>query len=104
MTLWRSRVDGSDKMQLTFPPVLAYEPRWSPDGSQIVFTDVRFDSPWKSYLLSSSGGSPVLLQANTNSGSSDSNEADPTWTPDGKSIVFGRSDRNGKDSIYRLDL
>ncbi len=35
MTLWRSRVDGSDKMQLTFPPVRAYEPRWSPDGSHL---------------------------------------------------------------------
>ena len=88
MTLWRSRVDGSDKMQLTFPPVRAYEPRWSPDGSQIVFMDVRFDSSWKIYLLSSSGGSPeVLTQTNTY-------EADATWTPDGKSIVFGKSDTN----------
>jgi len=29
MTLWRSLVDGSNKMQLTFPAVRAYEPRWS---------------------------------------------------------------------------
>jgi Tol biopolymer transport system component/DNA-binding winged helix-turn-helix (wHTH) protein len=99
MTLWRSRVDGSDKMQLTFPPVRAYEPRWSPDGSQIVFMDVRFDSPWKICLLSSSGGSPeILIQANT------SYEADPTWTPDGKSIVFGKSDKISNSAIYRLDL
>jgi hypothetical protein len=98
MTLWRSRVDGSDKMQLTFPPVRAYEPRWSPDGSQIVFMDVRFDSPWKIYLLSSSGGSPeVLTQTNTN-------EADATWTPDGKSIVFGKIDNISNAAIYRLDL
>ena len=103
MTLWRSRVDGSDKMQLTFPPVRAYEPRWSPDGSQIVFMDVRFDSSWKIYLLSSSGGSPeVLTQSNTN-------EADATWTPDGKSIVFGKTDKidifsNANVAIYRLDL
>jgi Tol biopolymer transport system component/DNA-binding winged helix-turn-helix (wHTH) protein len=108
MTLWRSRVDGSDKMQLTFPPMRAYEPRCSPDGSQIVFMDVRFDSAWKIYLLSSSGGSPeALLQANTNSGSSNSNydwEADPTWTPDGKSIVFGKTNNTGNGAIYRLDL
>jgi Tol biopolymer transport system component/DNA-binding winged helix-turn-helix (wHTH) protein len=98
MTLWRSRVDGSDKMQLTFPPVRAYEPRWSPDGSQIVFMDVRFDSSWKIYLLSPSGGSPeALTQSNTN-------EADATWTPDGKSIVFGKTDKISNAAIYRLDL
>jgi len=98
MTLWRSRVDGSDKMQLTFPPMRAYEPRWSPDGSQIVFMDVRFDSPWKIYLLSSSGGSPeVLTQTNTH-------EGDATWTPDGMSIVFGKTDKISNAAIYRLDL
>lgn len=98
MTLWRSRVDGSDRMQLTFPPVRAYEPRWSPDGSQIVFMDVRFDSSWKIYLLSPSGGSPeVLTQSNTN-------EADATWTTDGKSIVFGKTDNISNAAIYRLDL
>jgi Tol biopolymer transport system component len=108
MTLWRSRVDGSDKMQLTFPPMRAYEPRWSPDGYQIVFMDVRFDNPWKIYLLSSSGGSPeALLQANPDTRSSNSNydwEADPTWTPDGKSIIFGKTNNIGNSAIYRLDL
>ncbi|MGB6402210.1 MAG: protein kinase, partial [Candidatus Sulfotelmatobacter sp.] len=34
-TLWRSRVDGSDRLQLTYPPVLAGLPRWSPDATQI---------------------------------------------------------------------
>jgi serine/threonine protein kinase len=33
-TLWRSRVDGSDRLQLTNPPVFAALPRWSPDGTQ----------------------------------------------------------------------
>jgi Tol biopolymer transport system component/DNA-binding winged helix-turn-helix (wHTH) protein len=98
MTLWRSRVDGSDKMQLTFSPARAYEPRWSPDGSQIVFMDVQFDSPSKICLLSSSGGRPVVLtQGNTY-------EGDATWTPDGKSIVFGKSDRISNSAVYRLDL
>jgi Tol biopolymer transport system component/DNA-binding winged helix-turn-helix (wHTH) protein len=100
MTLWRSRIDGSEKMQLTFPPVRAYEPRWSPDGSKIAFMDVQLNRPWKICLLSSSGGSPELLPQT----SADEAEADPTWMPDGESIVFGKSDGNGKDAIYRLDL
>jgi WD40 repeat protein len=97
MTLWRSRVDGSDKTQLTFPPVRAYEPRWSPDGSRIAFMDVQFNRPWKICLLSSSGGSPELLVQDSNG------ESDPTWTPDGKSIVFAKSDK-ANIAIYRLDL
>lgn len=99
MTLWRSRVDGSDKMQVTFPPVRAYEPRWSPDGSKIAFMDVQFNRPWTIRLVSSSGGgSPELLVKDS------TDEADPTWTPDGKSIVFGKSDANGNGAIYRMDL
>jgi Tol biopolymer transport system component len=102
MTLWRSRIDGSDKMQLTFPPVRAYAPRWSPDGSKIVFMDAQFYRPWKSRLLSSSGGSPELLvQGGTHDAEAD---GDPTWTPDGKSVVFGKFDANHNVAIYRLDL
>lgn len=99
MTLWRSKADGSDKMQLTFSPVRAYEPRWSPDGSQIAFMDVQFDRPWKICLTSPTGGSPEqLLKAATN-------EADPTWMPDGNSIVFGKTDENSSNAaIYRIDL
>jgi len=102
MTLWRSRMDGSDKMQLTFPPVRAYEPRWSPDGSKIAFMDVQFSHPWKIRLLSSSGGSPELLVQGVTDAAEE--EADPTWTPDGKSVVFGKWDANGNVAIYRLDL
>jgi len=102
MNLWRSRVDGSDKMQLTFPPVRVYEPRWSPDGSKIAFMDVQFSQPWKIRLLSPSGGSPQLLvHGGTDPAEA---EADPTWTPDGKSIIFEGSDGTGHTAIYRLNL
>jgi Tol biopolymer transport system component len=101
MTLWRSRLDGSDKMQLTFPPVRAYEPRWSPDGSKIAFMDVQFSHPWKIRLLSSSGGNPELLVPG---GRADQAEADATWTPDGNSVIFEKSDRTEHIAIYRLDM
>ena len=98
MTLWRSRMDGSDRMQLTFPPARAYEPRWSPDGSQIVFMDVRFDVPWSLSVVQATGGPPETLLV------SQSNAADPTWTLDGKSVVFGKEDEKGVPQIYSVDV
>ena len=58
--LWRSKLDGSDKIQLSSPPLLAVLPRWSPDGKQIVFEDYSFGKP-KIYLVSADGGSPQQL-------------------------------------------
>lgn len=100
--LWRSRVDGSDKTQLTFPPVRVYGPRWSPDGSMIAFSDDQYYRPWRVAIVSSAGGSPQLLaDPNTNDV-----DGDPTWLPDGESIIFHKRDGMHLDrgAVYRLDL
>lgn len=34
-SIWRSAADGSQKLQLTAPPLKGENPRWSPDGTQI---------------------------------------------------------------------
>jgi serine/threonine protein kinase/Tol biopolymer transport system component len=36
--LWRSKVDGTQRLQLSFPPLHVFSPRWSPDGKHIAFT------------------------------------------------------------------
>jgi DNA-binding winged helix-turn-helix (wHTH) protein/dipeptidyl aminopeptidase/acylaminoacyl peptidase len=36
-TLWRSKVDGSEQLQLTYSPMNAGNPRWTPDGKEIAF-------------------------------------------------------------------
>lgn len=36
-TLWRSKVDGSERLQLTYSSDYSFMPRWSPDGKEIVF-------------------------------------------------------------------
>ena len=82
--LWRSRVDGSDSLQLTFPPMSADLPRWSPDGTQIAFVDSELGRPLKIFLVSSQGGMLQELLPETH------NQVDPVWSPDGKQIAFGR--------------
>ena len=83
-TLWRSRVDGSDRLELTNPPVFAAMPRWSPDGTQIVFMDMQVGQPTKILLVSAQGGAAQEMLAEHLP------QIDPGWSPDGKQMVFGR--------------
>jgi serine/threonine protein kinase/Tol biopolymer transport system component len=82
-TLWRSRLDGSEKLQLSNPPLIADMPRWSPDGKKIAFVGSR--NLQKVYVVSADGGTPEELRPNTKD-----NEDDPSWTPDGAAILFSR--------------
>jgi eukaryotic-like serine/threonine-protein kinase len=82
--LWRSKVDGSERSQLTFAPLQAFLPRWSPDAKQIVFMGRISAGLWKMYLISAEGGTPQQLLAGEQA------EGDPSWSPDGTSIAFGR--------------
>jgi eukaryotic-like serine/threonine-protein kinase len=83
-TVWRSRRDGTERLQLSFPPLHASEPHWSPDGKQIAFTATTPGKPNKIYIVSGQGGSADELLAE------DSNEIDPTWSSDGAHLAFGR--------------
>jgi Tol biopolymer transport system component len=40
-SLWRSAVDGSQRLVLTSPPMRAELPHWSPDGKQIAFMGIH---------------------------------------------------------------
>jgi serine/threonine protein kinase/Tol biopolymer transport system component len=82
-TLWRSRPDGSARAQLTYPPLLAYMPRWSPDGSQIAFMGQMPGKPWQIYSVNAQGGSAQQLMPEPR------DQADPTWSADGKMLAFG---------------
>jgi DNA-binding winged helix-turn-helix (wHTH) protein/WD40 repeat protein len=82
-TLWRSKVDGSERRQLTFPPLRVFLPRWSPDGKQIAF-DADLPLVTRSvYLMSSEGGTPQRILP------SEQSQTDLNWSPDGNSLVFG---------------
>ncbi len=78
-TLWRSRADGSEKLQLTFAPLHAMMPRWSPDASSIVFYAGGGGGNQHAYLISSNGGPVVPLGGGK--------EMLPNWSPDGESIL-----------------
>jgi Tol biopolymer transport system component/DNA-binding winged helix-turn-helix (wHTH) protein len=81
-TLWRSKADGSQRLQLTEPALQAALPRWSPDGKQIVFMGRTMNTNWRAYLIASDGGATHDLLPSATVG------FDPTWSPDGRSVVL----------------
>ena len=82
-TLWRSRKDGTGRIQLTTTPLIARFPRWSPDGKTIVFVAGQAGTDWRLYTVAATGGAIVRL---TQSGV---NEGVANWSPDGKTLSFG---------------
>jgi hypothetical protein len=55
-TLWRSRSDGTERMQLTYPPMEAYSPFIAPDGKSVAFT-----SNSDAFLIDMDGGRPQRI-------------------------------------------
>jgi Tol biopolymer transport system component len=100
-SLWRSRVDGSDRLQLTFPPMYPVLPRWSPDGKKIVFFEFASgaDKPGKIYEVSADGGSPRALMPDDQR-----QQLDPNWSPDGSKIVFSNESNDPSSAIHVLDV
>ena len=97
-TLWRSKVDGSERLQLTFPPLRVLLPRWSPDGRQIAFNARLHDAPFNIYVISSEGGQAQRILP------SEQNQDDANWSPDANSLVFGSGDISNKEPIKTIDL
>ena len=97
-TLWRSKVDGSERLQLTFPPLFPMQPRWSPDGTRIAFMGQEPGKVWSIYVISAEGGSPEQPMP------ADHHAADPNWSPDGKSLLFGRFPADEAPGTAGFDL
>ncbi len=97
-TLWRSKLDGSARLQLTYPPMRTGLGHWSPDGQQIAFAGALPGKPWKVYLISKDGGSPQSLASTTE----ETQEADPSWSPDGNTLAFGHSGFGSDPALIEL--
>jgi serine/threonine protein kinase/Tol biopolymer transport system component len=98
-TLWRSKLDGSQRIQLTYPPLTAVLPSWSPDGQKIVFYGPLPGQKTKMYSVATDGGTPrEMIPENS------PEEWDPTWSSDGTRIAFGSAPPDPNISIRILDV
>ena len=82
-TLWRSRPDGTEPRQLTFPQLTGVLPRWSPDGRSIAYMSFSPGEKWESHVLAAEGGKPRPVTGRPG-------DTDPSWSPEGARLVLGR--------------
>jgi len=81
--LWRCNADGTGLTQLTSLPLHPLVIQWSPDGQQILFEASAPDGRNHFiYVVPSQGGVPTRLIPE------DTDQAIPSWFPDGKRVVY----------------
>lgn len=95
--LWKRRVDGKERTQLTTPPLFATFPKWSPDGKTLAFTGQLPAGLVKIYVVSAEGGKPQLVSEGQD------HHVNPSWV-DGNSLIFGESQWAKNPRIFSLDL
>jgi eukaryotic-like serine/threonine-protein kinase len=75
-TLWRSRADGSERLQLTYPPLRIMYPFISPDGKRVTFGTPLGEV----YVISMDGGTPEKVAGGYLTSA--------TWSPDGNLLAM----------------
>ena len=92
------KIDGSDRREIYRDPRSpAFAPAWSPLGNEIAFTRGRVfaggNTDNEIYVTSLDGSSVRNVTQHP------ANDALPSWSPDGKQLVF-RSTRDGNKELY----
>jgi Tol biopolymer transport system component len=100
--IYKMNADGTNRTNLTNDaPTGEEDPRWSPDGQQIVFEGRRERDGGQThiYKMDADGRNVTRLSDNTVGP-----DVDPAWSPDGQQIVFS-SAREGDDqlNIYTMN-
>ncbi|HWT80669.1 MAG TPA: hypothetical protein VN648_17930, partial [Candidatus Methylomirabilis sp.] len=75
--LWRSRIDGSDRVQLSYPPERAVLPVWSADATRIIYETFSVGKGWGARIVSVQGGASEDALPGGVGG------VDFNWSPDG---------------------
>jgi Tol biopolymer transport system component len=90
--------DGTNQTRLTTPGNVDITPRWSPDGSRLVFASTRLGNlgTFQVFVMAANGTNQSRLTNNTGENSR------PGWAPDGTKIVFQSTQRFSFD-VYTIN-
>jgi Tol biopolymer transport system component len=77
--LWRSRADGTERLQLTYPPMEVLWPHISPDAKRVQFSGYLPKRGFGTYIVDMAGREPKFVTASG---------ASSAWSLDGKSLLI----------------
>ena len=91
------RPDGTGRRQLTHGPTQSLNGAWSPDGKTIAFEHIAADDSRAAVAIMNADGSDVRELTPTGY------QGDPSFTPDGRKVVFTRSTNDAYDSVWVMN-
>ena len=91
-----ANIDGSNAIQLTNDDTNNYNPKISPDGSQIAYLSNR-DGNQEVYVMSIDGTNQTRLTKNL------IRDGDPAWSTDGSKIFFTSQNVFGNYDVYKVN-
>jgi serine/threonine protein kinase/Tol biopolymer transport system component len=97
-TLWRAHSDGTEPLQLTYPPLQVAVSHWSADGKRIAFHAIQPGQLWKDFVISAEGGNPEPFPPEPLT------QATPDWMPSGDALIYSRTWEAKNPELRLFDL
>lgn len=97
------RADGSEPRRLSVGPMDDWGPQWSPDGALIAFLSNR-DKVDRIYLCKPDGSEQRRLTRDDAKLDVEAGEAEPTFSPEGRSLIFSTRTGPSRAALRLVDL